>query len=402
MKRSILIFGAGINQLTLIEAANELGVISVVIDPNPEAPGQKTTDYFYCVSGDDYEGTKKIAIKHNVNGIVTGQMERPLRLMARLAAELGFIFHSPEVVEKSLNKHLMKQAFIQNDVPCARGKLLRQDDSITSDSLKTFEFPLILKPKDAFSSRGVYKIESLKDIKKYVRETRSFSSNGDILIEEFLEGPEYSIESITYKGETIIVQYTEKFITPFPYTVEMGHLQPAELNIKERKQIELVVKKAIKAIGINNSASHCEVKLTKNGAKVLEIGARLGGDFIASYLTLASTGVNMDKAAVQVALGEKPDLKHKYKKFSYIKYIELEAGKRIVEVKDWSDILNDPNIVFANVFVKPGETIPRITDSAKRPACVLVQGNSKKQVFEIAERKAEMLKSRIILKGNYD
>lgn len=120
-------------------------------------------------------------------------------------------------------------------------------------------------------------------------------------MKNFLEGPEYSIETITYKGQTTIVQYTEKFITPLPYTVEMGHLQLANLNSEEKEKIEKVVEDAIAAIGIDNSAAHTEIKLTPNGPKVVGIGARGGCDFISSYLTFASTGVSMDEAIIKVA-----------------------------------------------------------------------------------------------------
>lgn len=399
MKRSILIFGAGINQLTLIEAANELGVISVVIDPNSDAPGKKIADWFYCIAGDDYEGTKKIAIKHNVNGIVTSQMENPLRLMACLADELGYIFNSPEVVKKSRNKYLMKTAFLANNIPCAKGKIFTPDEAILPESLNDLAFLLILKPSDSYSSRGVYKINNFEELNLFIAKARSFSSDNSVIVEEFIEGPEYSIESITYNGETTIVQYTEKIITPFPNTVEIGHIQPAEFSQEQKLQIDAIVKNAVRALGIDNSASHTELKLTTQGPKIIEIGARLGGDFIPSYLTLASTGVNMDKAAIKVALGEKPDLKHKHKKYSFIKYLELEAGKQVIEVKKYSAILNDSDVVFAHVFVKMGDVIPKITDSAKRPACVLVQADSRKQVYKIADKIEKMLKSQILLGG---
>jgi len=399
MKNAILIFGAGLNQVTLIKAANELGHSSVVLDPSQDPPGKSYADSFYCVNGNDYKITKKLALKHKVKGIVTSQMEKPLRLMSKLAEDMGFIFHAPEVVERSLDKWLMKQAFIAHNVPCAQGMIFKKDENITKDSINLLPYPLIMKPKDATSSQGVYKIVSINDIKKYITISRSFSKTGEIIIEEFLYGPELSVEAVTFKGKTTIVQFTEKFITPFPRTVEMGHLQPATLTDIQRRKVSEVVITAITAIGIDNSASHTEVKLTKEGPKIIEIGARLGGDFISSYLTLHSCGVNMDRAAIQVALGDKPDLIHKFSRYSFIKYIELEAGKRIVEVRDYSDILNEPGVLFANVFVKPGETIPKITDSAKRPACVLVQGNSREQVFEMTDRKAEMLKSKIILGG---
>src|SRR4030042_4373798 len=100
MKESILIFGGGLNQLTLIGAAKDLGLTSVVIDPNPESPGRKVADFFYSIKGNDYLSTKKIAQEHKISAIVTGQMEKPLRIMAQLAREMGYIFHPPDVIEK--------------------------------------------------------------------------------------------------------------------------------------------------------------------------------------------------------------------------------------------------------------------------------------------------------------
>ncbi len=94
MKDSILIFGAGINQLTLIKAAKELDLISIVLDPNPHATGKNISDFFYSVKGNDYKTTKEIVTKHKVKGTVTSQMEKSMLLMAKLDQKLCFVFLS--------------------------------------------------------------------------------------------------------------------------------------------------------------------------------------------------------------------------------------------------------------------------------------------------------------------
>lgn len=397
MKKTILIFGAGLNQLTLIEAARELGLVTIVIDPNNDAPGRKIADYFYRVDGNDYDSTKKIAQKHNISGIVTGQTEKPMRLMARLAQEMGYIFHSPEVTERSLDKWLMKQALINNNVPCAKGLLFKSNEEISERILSDFIYPIVMKPKDATSSQGVFKVDNYNEILKYRKITESFSKNGEVIVEEFLDGPEYSVESITYQGTTTIVQYTEKFVTPFPYTVEMGHLQPADLNQLERVSISEIVIAAINAIGIDNSAAHTEVKLTKRGPKIVEIGARLGGDFISSYLVMNSCGVNMDKAAIQVAIGIKPNLTPGENNYSYIKYIELPVGKKVKEIRNWEKILNEPEVVFADIVIKPGDIIEKITESKKRPGFILVKGRSREEAIYNAEKYCNEMLANITL-----
>lgn len=393
---AIMIFGAGINQLELIREAKLLGLVSVVIDPQESPPGRREADFYYQVEGSDYERTKEIAVSHNITGIVTGQMEKPLRLMAKLANELGYIFHSPEVTERCLDKWLMKEAFLLNYIPCAEGTLISPDENPADKLTEKVEFPLIMKPRDAFSSRGVYKVNSLDDILSHLAESRNFASNGEIILEEFFDGREYSVEAITYHGKTTVVQFTQKFITSYPNTVELGHLQPADLTNKEKQMITEIIVEAIEALGIDNSASHSEIILTTEGPKVIEIGARLGGDFIASYLTKASTGISMDRAAIQVALGIRPELDQVISSYSMIRYFELPLGKVIKEILPIDDIINHTGVVMAFLFISPGEKIMPITHSARRPGCVIVSAESRDEVLELEKEASNKLVSRII------
>jgi len=394
-KKTIMIFGAGINQLELIREAKGLHITTVAIDPSDSPPGKKEADHYYQVKGNDYETTRGIALKHKIDGIVTGQMEKPLRLMAKLATELGLIFHSEAVIEKSLNKWLMKQAFLKDRIPCASGVILKKDQELTKEALNELSFPVIIKPVDAFSSRGVYKADSVDELKACRNDSINYASDGNVIIEEFLAGKEFSIESITFEGKTEIVQFTEKFITPYPNTVEMGHLQPANLNDTEREQISKLIRKAIIAMGIDYSASHAEIILTNDGPKMVEIGARLGGDFIASYLTKASTGISMDKAAVQIALGKKPDLVKTENVFSYIKYFHLPEGARIKSATIPDELKAMEGMVFSAVFGQPGDIIPQLNHSAQRTGCILVKADSRERVIKLAEKYEDILTQNI-------
>jgi len=396
-KKSILIFGAGINQLELINAANDLGITSIVIDPSADPPGRVLADFYYQVHGNDYEMTKQIALKHKVGGIVTGQMENPMRLMAKLAQEMDYIFHTPEIVERSLNKVRMKEAFIKRSVRCARGRAFSNQEELTAEKLADFDYPLIAKPSDAFSSRGVVKVNSFSDIREAEEETRSYSSDSTLIVEEYLEGREFSVECITYKGITTVVQVTEKFITPYPYTVEMAHLQPARISDWEREEIEALLREAILAIGIDNSASHAEVMLTEKGPLMIEIGARLGGDFISSHLTKASTGVSMDKSAIQIALGLKPDLSKKCNQYAMLKYIELGIGQQVGKVSPFVDLQDLEGFVFAYCFVKEGDIIPAIKHSAQRSVCLLMKAPSEDLLFEKSKNGEQLMRQKIEL-----
>lgn len=391
-----MIFGAGLNQLELIREAKGLGLVTVVVDPQEDPPGRVEADHFCRIDGKDYEATKAAAIKYGVSGIVTGQMEKPLRMMARLAQEMGFVSNSPEVTERCLDKWLMKEALMAYRVPCARGLLLRPGEEVRLP--EGVSYPVIIKPRDAFSSRGVYKCEDRSTVEKYIDESRSFSSTGDVIIEEFLSGKEYSVEALTWNGETTVVQFTEKFITPYPKTVEIGHLQPAGLDIATRMEVSAVVRRALKALGVMNSASHTEVMVTEKGSFIIEIGARLGGDFIGSYLTRSSSGMSMDRAAVEIAMGVKPSRTPSFRACSMIKYLELPEGRSVEAVLPFDDILAMPGAVFAALFVKPGDIIKPVSHSALRPGCIIAEADTKGQVKARAEKYATLLAKKIVLK----
>ena len=396
-KGSILIFGGGDNQLTLIKAAKKRGYHTVVIDPNDNAPGKMIADSFCVVAPKDFNGTCSIVDKYKVKGIATAQMENPLLLMAQVAEKYNFIFPTITQIKRARNKFLMKQAFIKNNVSCAKGKLFIKEQNITEKELADYNYPLIIKPADAFSSRGVLKVNNLSELKTNESFTRSFSSNDSIIVEEFLEGKEYSIESITFNKETHIIQYTEKIITDYPYTVEMGHIQPADLNEKEKAGVDELVKNAINALELDNCATHTELKLTDDGPKIIEIGARLGGDYISSYLTLHSTGVNMDAAVADIAMGNKPNLKRKINAFSGIFYFHLGEGKKVVDIGIWKDVLNFDNVVYANLLIKPGDVIPALTDSAKRSGLVILESGTKEILLADAIETIKFISSKVIL-----
>lgn len=380
-QEAILIFGGGENQLTLIKASKARGYFTVVIDPNESAPGKEIADAFEGVAPKDFDATCKVVENYNIKGVATAQMENPLLLMAEIAEKYNFIFPSFEQIKRARNKWMMKQAFLEAAVPCAKGKLFTKSEAITIESLAEYSYPLIIKPIDAFSSRGVLKVDNFDEIQNIEFFTRSFSSDNSIIVEEFIEGREFSIESITYKENTHIIQYTEKIITDYPYTVEMGHTQPADLTENEKSLIDKIVINAIKALKLDNCATHTELKLTNEGPKIIEIGARLGGDYISSYLTLNSTGVNMDAAVADMAMGNKPELTKTLNQFTGIFYFHLGAGNKVVKLGNWNEVLNFENVIYANLLVKQDEVIAGLTDSAKRSGFVIVKAESKEKLL---------------------
>ena len=147
------------------------------------------------------------------------------------------------------------------------------------------------------------------------------SSDGNpIIIEEFIsDGNEYSVESISYRGKHYIIQVTEKISSGPPHCVELGHHQPAAITIDMRKKIEIAVSKGLTAIGVDNSICHTEIKIKDDKIFLIEFNARPGGDHITWPLTELSTGYNMIKGAINIALD-------KFEKIDFSKFETNYAG----------------------------------------------------------------------------
>ncbi len=218
MKDSILVFGVGELQKSIIERCKKKKLFVVGIDPMAEAMCRNLVDAFEVVGGQDFEKTVEVAERYNVKGIVTAATDKPLVMMARVAEKLQLPFFSVETAEWSTDKLMMKQKFQESGIPCANGFILNSVDELTE--LKV-DYPVIVKPRDNSGSRGVIYCNNLKEVEIAVKEALQYTKKGNVLIEEYIEGKEYSIESLHYAGKTYVIQYTEKITTPLPYNVEL-------------------------------------------------------------------------------------------------------------------------------------------------------------------------------------
>lgn len=370
MPKAILIFGAAKLQRSLINLANKAGLFTIAIDPDPKAECSMLVDVFEVIEGNDYEGTLAIAKKHNISGLITAATDKPLVMMAHIAESLKIPFYSVETAVISTDKHLMKSAFLKGNIPCAKGILAANIEDIID-----FEFPIIVKPRDNSGSRGVVYCENRQELKNAFKEAMEFTKKETVLIEEYIEGKEYSIESLHYGGETIVVQYTEKITSALPYNVEIGHNQPAGLTDAEKNAIKLIIEKIAKTLGFINCASHTELKINSQGIFVIETSPRLGGDFITSHLVPLSTGVNIEEALIEIALGGNPELPKSLNKASLIRYLNFTSGK-ISHLNLPSHPNDEWKSEHFSINLTIGDTIPLIKNSLNRYGEIIFSGDT--------------------------
>lgn len=307
MKKNIVIIGANEFQNPLILRAKELGYTTHVFAWQADDIGEYTADYFYPISIIEKERILDICRVIEPVGVISIASDLAAITVNYVAEELGLVGNGMASAMVSTNKHLMRKAFEKAGLPSCRSILA--DEGFDLGSLN-MDFPLIVKPTDRSGSRGIFKVTNPDDLAAAVAFAREPSFEKKVLIEEFAEGREYSIEYISYQGEHNFLACTEKFTTGAPMFVETGHLQPPKhMDDATLENIKTLVPKVLDSLGVRFGASHTELKIdAKGNIKLIECGARMGGDCIGSDLVYLSRGIDFVQAVAEVACGKAPGL----------------------------------------------------------------------------------------------
>ncbi len=392
--KKIMVLAAGLLQIDVIEKAKSMGYYVLAVDGNPKAPGFNVADKAICADIVNEETMLKIARDEHVDGVIHPCSEVSMAVMGRINDELGLSGISREQAICATNKHLMRKAFEKGNAPSPKSILAQDAEDAWSRLQSEFDTDAILKPSRNSGSRGIAKVSRNMDKGDFIRaydEALSESRDHSVLIEQFIEGPEFSIEMIVWQGEIHVLTVTDKKTTGAPHFVELGHNQPSCFSATDVETLKAAAVAGVRALGVNNCACHAEAKLMNGKAYLMEVGARLGGDFISTELTHLSTGIDMVAAAIDVALGVEPDLSAKEEpKGVCIRYFCPKPGK-LVSISN-TEVLNNPHVYLWEIYPKEGDVIPAVTSSLCRSGHVIVTEKTPQKAIELAERLIESVK----------
>lgn len=391
--KKLLIIGASILQLPAIKKAKELGYYVGVIDYDPKAVGIPFADEYFNVSTIDADGVADVAKKFNPQGIMTLATDMPMRSVAKAAEACGLPGISMDTAIKCTDKGEMIKAFKEHDVAHPWFYIAESEDDIKSISALA-SYPCIMKPTDSSGSRGVVLIESSDELKKEYAYTKKHSRCGSVIVEEYLVGSEVSVEIIVTDGVVNVLQVTDKLTTGAPHFVEMGHSQPSRLGDENVNSIKELAEKAVKAVGITNGPAHVEIMLTENGPKMIELGARMGGDCITTHLVPLSTGIDMIKATIKIACGEKPDITPKLCKGSAIRYFNAEKGT-ITAIENTAEASKIDSVQEISFTKGIGDVSGEIGSSTDRIGFVITQSDTAEDAVCVCKKAIEKVKIEI-------
>lgn len=388
--KKLLIIGASILQLPAIKKAKDKGFYTIVADFNPNAIGVPYADEFHCVSTIDVEGITKLAEEIRPDGIMTLATDMPMRALAAATSKLGLPGITFDTAIKSTDKGEMIKAFEEHKVEHPWYYIV-EDEVQFKAVVEKVTFPCVMKPTDNAGNRGVCYVANKDELLKEYAYSHENSRSGHVIIEEYMEGEEVSVEIVVYKGDVHILAVTDKSTLGKPYFVEIGHAEQSQKSVETVAAIKDLATRAVKAVGIDNSPAHVEIMVTKDGPKMVELGSRMGGGCITTHLVPLSTGIDMIKSVMDLALGLTPDLEPKFDKGSALRHIVGVEGV-IESISGLEEARNVPGVFEVTMLKNVGDECHYFKNGADRVGYVIAQGENTAEAIDICEKAMKLIK----------
>ncbi|MBT5229606.1 MAG: ATP-grasp domain-containing protein [Methylococcales bacterium] len=404
MSRAILILGASLDQLFMIESAHEMGLQTVVIDGNAKAPGlakatwSKDIDFSHIVEVIAYVD-ELIDDGVNLQGVATMGSDVP-HLLAAISSYYGWPGPSVKTAAIATDKFLMKECFSEMGIAVPHYAEIKQQNEINTCWQQWGCSAVVIKPVSEAGSRGVRVIHEVEQIEPAYLAARSQSRNNRVILEEYIDGPQISTETIVYRDQYFhpgfadrVYEYQGNF---FPNIMENGGWQPSQLSSKKREAICELIELAAQAIGIHDGVMKGDCVWSEKYDKpmIIEVAARLsGGDFSASLVPLAHD-VNYVKTVLALSLGDEPDLKAlkpTREKVAANRYFFLPEGT-LQAIEGLDDALLIPSVKKIEINYALGEQVVPLEHHGQRVGVFVVCDDDAHAVQAVIDHVYQILK----------
>ncbi|MFQ5650705.1 MAG: ATP-grasp domain-containing protein [bacterium] len=390
--RTLLIIGAGIEQVRAYELAREMGLRTVGSDRDRSAPAFALADDQIIASTRDVEATVRAAKAFHrrvrIDGVMTLANDVPLTV-ATVAAELGLPGISITSATLASDKLAMKQKLAADTIPVPPFQTIcsaRDLDTLAAE----WGYPLVIKPNDGRGARGVLRINRETDTEWAYRHALENSEQGVVICEKFISGRQLSTESMVYQKRCytacISSRNYELLERCAPYIIENGGVIPADLHPEEWNATEEIVARAAESLGIENGTVKGDIVLSERGPVAIEMAARLSGGYLCTDQIPLARGVDLVKQTIKLALGDElnpPDLIAGDLCKIGIRYFFPEPG-RVVDIRGFDELDGYPWISKKMLLVEKGDVVEAPTNHTKRVGLVHTTGRT----FQEAEQRA--------------
>lgn len=390
--KKALVLAGGFPQIQLIHELKSRGYFVVLADWNDDPVAKDYCDLFYKESTLNVEGIKTIAINEKVDFIITVCTDQALLTVAKISEDLGLpCYLDYKTALNVTNKQYMKAMFVKHNIPTAKHKIL---DELHLSDVQGFRYPIITKPVDCNSSKGVKKAFNFIDLEKFFYEAKKMSRTNTAIIEEYIDGPEVSVDVYVQDGKAIVLSTSnsEKIKDDDKFVI-FRSIYPAYPSILEK--IKIIAQRIADAFQINNSPMLIQLLVHGNDAYVIEFSARTGGG-VKYLLVKEISGFDVIKAVVDLTEGKrpkvaliKPDFNYLTNEFIYCKegtFDHLEGFEELKKnkiVKDYY-LFKTRGACF-NSIMNSGDRIAGFTLIGDTPQEMAYKHNATNSSFKVID-----------------
>lgn len=398
--KKLLLLGGSADQLYAIRVARDMGLETIVVDGNQNAPGLELADHGLHVSTRDVEALNHaldrfVAENGRIDGVLVQGSDIP-HIVSQVAERYGCPHIPVEAALKTVNKLKMKEALSEAGVAVPWFRALSSAHELR-DLLAANTGPFVIKPLDRSGARGVFLVEEPSNVEELFAQSKAESFSGQVMVERYEPGLQISTESLMFQGLCYTPGFADRnyeMLHRFaPHIIENGGWVPSEISNEERGRVEALVASAALALGITDGVVKGDVVLTPEGPKLIEVAARLsGGDFCESLIPLGC-GVNIVEAAIRVAIGEVPDLPRLQGALNkgVVNRYFFPAPGILRGIKGADEVRKQPWVRKLEFWFREGDMVPVVKSHADRVGTFIVEGHNRAQ----AENRAQWVYDRI-------
>ncbi|WP_248958361.1 ATP-grasp domain-containing protein [Sphaerisporangium perillae] len=367
-----------------LRTAGELGLDPLFLTGKPEryqGLAESGAQVVRCDTNDAGELLAALAPRAGDLCGVTTTSDFYVATVAELAAQLGLPGNPPEAVRLCRDKGRMRRALAKAGARRPRFAVLH-DQSETAEAVTRVGLPCVVKPVSGSGSENVRLCASQAEVRAQVAQVLSVRTNirgqacePAALVEEYLDGPEFSVEMVHTGGEAVCVGIVAKTLTGRPYFVESGHVYPAPVAKADAEAMESAVRLALAATGIQHGPTHTEVKLLSDGVAVVEINPRLAGGMIPELISLVD-GLDLLEQQIRGAIGLPVTLARRREGHAGIRFLVADRPGAVRAVSGADQVAALPGIEQVSVSARPGVRVGPPRSAYDRLGHVIARGRT--------------------------
>lgn len=390
--KKLMVLGAGISQLPLIQTAKRMGLYVIVLSNPGSYPGFAWADKIYYEDTTNIDKVVEVSQLEQINGICTTGTDVAVKAIGKVVDTLGVCGVSYDSALMSSNKWAMKLAFLEHDVRTAKFiKVKNIEDAY--HALDSLSLPLIFKAVDSGASKGIVKVEHASQVKYAYDAVMRATRQDFFIVEQFIEGIEFGAQAFVYN-------HTIQFVMPHgdlmfygDAGVPIGHHVPYELPEEVTRDIHLQMERSIRALGLNNCAINADFIRKDQEVYVLEIGGRAGATCLPE---LVSTFYGFDyyEQMIRVALRMNPNFEIYASQPCACELLISEVAGQIISIED-NNLLH-PNIIQISLDYPIGGRVPKFRVGTDRIGQIIVKGDCLKDAMMLLDEVKKKIAIKLI------